>query len=112
MPVFLLGVGCMAAWLVILQVHVQLRQDLHDKFSLLATEALECKFELQELFAEEGVGITRMQLQDFYGRMCMLPYSDFGDQALVSGELNQALCALLGFMDKADNFQALGKKCK
>ena len=111
MAVVLLAIGCMSAWLVILQVHVQLRQDVHERFGLLATEALECQFELQELFTEGGVAPARMQLPNFHGRTCMLPYSDFGDQSLVGGELNQALCALLGFVGKND-FQALGKRCK
>ena len=112
MPVFLLLVGCISAWLVILQVHVQLRQDLHDRFELLATEELECQFELHELFEEGGVAPEHMQLQGCHGQVCMLPYSDFGDQALVSGELNQALCALLAHIGKQDDFQALGKECR
>lgn len=112
MHVFLLGVGCLSAWLVLLQMHVQLRQDLHGRFDLLATEELECRFEVHELFAEGGVAPVRMRLEDFYGRTCMLPYSDFGDQALVSGELNQALCALLVHIGAQDSFQALGKTCR
>ena len=107
----LLAIGCISAWLVILQVHIQLRQNLHDRFGLLATEELECQFEVHELLTEDGVAPARMQLQNFHQRTCMLPYSDFGDQALIGGELNQALCALLAYLGKND-FQALGKQCK
>lgn len=96
---------------MVVQVHVQSRRDLQTKFSLLMTGALECPFEVRELFEEGGVMPTRIRLRGFYGQVCMLPASDFANRSLAYDELNQALCALLAYLGD-DDLRALGRSCK